>query len=114
VHNGTKAVCTFSFVNRGNAGKLTSHFTMPQMQFVDDAHVPHRSDARYFVDKYGTRQGQLFVNGGDNGIFVAEFANVDPHVASGEFHFQKQIVGGVSVAAPAAATAQGAAPVVSR
>jgi len=46
------------------------------VQFVDDAHVPHHSDTRYFLDKY----------------------------ASGEFHPGNQVVGGVSVGSAGSTT----------
>lgn len=110
VHNGTKAVCTFTFTNQGNAGNLVGANTLGGAQFVDDAHVPHRSDARYYLDKYGTRQGRLYANAGDTGTFVAEFPNVDARVTTGEFHMRDQTIGGISVAAPESAPKQTGTP----
>jgi hypothetical protein len=109
VHNGTKAVCTFTFVNQGKPGNMVGNFILPTAQFVDDAHVPHRSDARYFLDKYGTRQPKLYANSGDTGTFVAEYVNVDARVATGEFHMRDQTVGGITVSQPITAPSQGAA-----
>ena len=100
VHNGTKAVCTFTLVNQGNGVTLQAPWQMRPLQFVDDAHVPHFADAAYFVDNYGTRQGQLFVNSGQGGTLIREFPNVNDAVASGEFHLADQVVGGISVGAP--------------
>jgi hypothetical protein len=100
VHNGTKAVCTFTFVNQGNPGNMVGLYMLPTMQFVDDAHVPHRSDARYFLDKYGTRQPRFYANSGDSGTFVAEYVNVDARVNTGEFHLKDQTVGGIPVSTP--------------
>jgi hypothetical protein len=110
VHNGTKAVCTFTFTNQGNAGNLVGANTLGGAQFVDDAHVPHRSDARYYLDKYGTRQGRLYANAGDTGTFVAEFPNVDARVSTGEFHMRDQTIGGISVTAPESAPKQTGTP----
>jgi hypothetical protein len=110
VHNGAKAVCTFTLANQGNAVTLQAPWQMNTLQFVDDAHVPHIADAAYFVDNYGTRQAQLFVNSGEGGTLIREFPNVNDQVASGEFHLANQVVGGVSVAAPG--TIPGQAPAV--
>ena len=109
-HNGSKAVCTFTLINQGNAVTLQAPWQMNTLQFVDDAHVPHIADAAYFVDNYGTRQAQLFVNNGESGTLIREFPNVNDQVASGEFHLANQVVGGVSVAAPC--TIPGQAPAV--
>lgn len=106
VHNGTKAVCTFAFVNQGNAGNLVGINTLQGAQFVDDAHVPHHSDSRYFLDKYGTRQARLYANAGDTGTFVAEYPNVDARVTTGEFHLRDQAVGGITVSAPTSTPSQ--------
>lgn len=106
VHNGSKAVCTFTFVNQGNAGNMSGPMTLAAAQFVDDAHVPHRSDSRYYLDKYGTRQARLYANAGDTGTFVAEYTNVDARVTTGEFHLRDQTIGGISVSAPAASSGQ--------
>jgi|SRR6185312_9345103 len=110
VHNGTKAVCTFTLANQGNAVTLQAPWQMNTLQFVDDAHVPHIADAAYFVDNYGTRQAQLFVNSGEGGTLIREFPNVNEQVAGGEFHLANQVVGGVSVAA--AGTIPGQVPAV--
>jgi hypothetical protein len=106
VHNGTKAVCTFTFVNQGNAGNMIGVSTLAGAQFVDDAHVPHRSDSRYYLDKYGTRQARLYANAGDTGTFVAEYTNVDARVTTGEFHLRDQVIGGITVSAPGSSTSQ--------
>jgi len=109
VHNGTKAVCTFTLVNQGNAVTLQAPWQMNTLQFVDDAHVPHIADAAYFVDNYGTRQAQLFVNNGQGGTLVREFPNVNDQVANGEFHLANQVVGGVGVGAAGTIPTQGTA-----
>ena len=80
--------------------------TLVSVQFVDDAHVPHRSDSRYYLDKYGTRQARLYANSGDTGTFVAEYTNVDARVTTGEFHMRDQVIGGIAVRAPGASTSQ--------
>ncbi len=100
VHNGAKAVCTFTFANQGNAGQMNTA-ELAGAQFIDDAHVPHRADSRYYVDKYGTRQDAMFVNSGDSGTYVEEFSNVNSQVSTGEFHLGDQVVSGVSFGAPA-------------
>jgi len=88
---------------------MVGNFILPTAQFVDDAHVPHRSDARYFLDKYGTRQPKLYANSGDSGTFVAEYVNVDARVTTGEFHMRDQTVGGITVSQPSTTPTQGAA-----
>jgi hypothetical protein len=113
VHNGSSAVCTFTFVNQGNQANLVAFNggEMAGIQMVDDAHVPHRWTSAYFMDKYGEQQKRLVVQPGDTGTYMIVFANVDPQVSSAEFHLRTQIVGGITVgpaetkpATPTAAT----------
>lgn len=101
VHNGNRAVCTFTFVNQGNAATILAggHGELSGIQLVDDAHVPHPWDAAYFMDKYGAQQRKLVLQPGDTGTYVVGFSNVDPHVAAAEFHLRDQIVGGITVGA---------------
>jgi hypothetical protein len=113
-HNGTIAICSFSVVNRGNdvtlyaggggAGELGN------LQFVDDAHVPHGPQAKYFIDKYGTRQGSFVLGSGQTGNFVVEFANVNPLVTTGDFKLGDQFLSGISVQGNAGNQAAGAGP----
>jgi hypothetical protein len=101
-HSGTRTVCTFTFVNSGDATSLNAgpgaRSELMQLQMIDDAHVPHGADMAYFVDKFGNRQSQLYLGNKDQGVFVAEFPNVDPQVTSAQFQRQAQIVGPVAVA----------------
>jgi hypothetical protein len=102
-HNGNRVVCAFSYSNQGGAGQLDTVSALSPVQFIDDANVPHNSSARYFVDKYGTRQRFQAVNPGDSGTYLVEFTGVDPRVSTGKFKLQGQEVGGIGVNAPAAA-----------
>jgi len=114
VHNGNSAVCTFSFVNQGNEATLAAGGAgeLSGIQLVDDAHVPHRWNSAYFMDKYGAQQQRLIVEPGDTGTYVVQFPNVNPKVAGAEFHLRQQIIGGITVgAAPSnTAAAPAAAP----
>ncbi len=107
-HNGTHAACTFTFVNQGNGATLRAGNggEMAGISLVDDAHVPHKWDGAYFVDKYGSQQPTLFVEKGDSGTYLINFPNVDPRVVSAEFHLRNQVVGGVSVTPPPSAPSQ--------
>lgn len=98
VHNGNSAMCTFTFVNQGNQANLIAGGTgeLSGIQLVDDAHVPHRWSAAYFMDKYGAQQRRLIVQPGDTGTYVVTFADVDPRVPSAEFHLRTQIIGGIA------------------
>jgi hypothetical protein len=98
-HNGNRVVCTFTFVNQGNDATLRAGNAgeLAGVQLVDDAHVPHKWDGAYFLDKYGSQQPSLFVQKGDSGTYLVDFANVDPRVTSAEFHLRTQVIGGVSV-----------------
>jgi len=98
-HNGNRVQCTFTFVNQGNDATLRAGNggELAGVQLVDDAHVPHRWDGAYFVDKYGAQQPSLFVQKGDTGTYLVDFVNVDPRVTSAEFHLRTQVIGGVSV-----------------
>jgi len=100
-HNGNSAVCTFTFVNQGNEANLAAGGAgeLSGIQLVDDAHVPHRWDGAYFMDKYGAQQRRLVVEPGDTGTYVVVFPNVNEHVVSAEFHLRNQVVGGISVGA---------------
>ena len=119
VHNGNSAVCTFTFVNQGNEATLAAGGAgeLSGIQLVDDAHVPHRWQSAYFMDKYGAQQQRLIVEPGDTGTYVVQFPNVNPKVGSAEFHLRQQIIGGITVgsapsnsaAAPAATPAAAAA-----
>jgi hypothetical protein len=102
VHNGNKAVCTFSFVNQGNAANLLAGNggELAGIQLVDDAHVPHRWDSAYFMDKYGAQQRRLVVQPGDTGTYVVGFSNVNPGVSSADFHLRDQMIGGIPVGGP--------------
>lgn len=98
-HNGNRVQCTFTFVNQGNDATLRAGNAgeLAGVQLVDDAHVPHKWDGAYFLDKYGSQQPSLFVQKGDSGTYLVDFANVDPRVTSAEFHLRTQVIGGVSV-----------------
>ena len=103
VHNGNRAVCSFTFVNQGqaitvNAGIAGSELT--GISFVDNGHVPHAPDAAYFIDPFGSQRNQLFLNKNDTGLMTVEFKDVDPAVTSGEFHLRDQIIGRIAVAQP--------------
>jgi hypothetical protein len=112
MHNGNSAVCTFTFVNQGNAATLSAGGAgeLSGIQLVDDAHVPHRWDGAHFLDKYGTQQPRLIVQQGDSGTYVVTFPNVNPQVSSAEFHLRNQIIGGVTFSAAQSTTAAGTAP----
>ena len=101
VHNGNSAVCTFTFVNQGNEANLVAGGggELAGIQLVDDAHVPHRGSAAHFMDKYGDQQPRLIVQTGDTGTYVVVFPNVNPKVASAEFHLREQIIGAINVGA---------------
>lgn len=101
VHNGNSAVCTFTFVNQGNEATLVAGGAgeLSGIQMVDDAHVPHRWDSAYFMDKHGAQQKKLIVEPGDTGTYVVQFPNVDPKVATAEFHLRQHVIGGVTVGA---------------
>lgn len=122
LHNGNRAVCSFvavySGANQANvnawagyAGQWTAN-----VQFVDNAHVPHAADTAYFIDSFGARQPTLFIQQGTQASITIEFPNVDPAVSAGEFHLGNQIVGGIAVnqanyaAPPGNMNAGGAAP----
>jgi hypothetical protein len=98
-HNGNSAVCTFTFTNQGNEATLVAGSEMAGIQLVDDAHVPHHTNAAHFLDKYGTQQPRLLVQAGDTGTYVLTFPDVNSQVTSGDFHLRQQIVGGVTFSA---------------
>jgi hypothetical protein len=113
VHNGNRAVCSFTFVNQGqpltvNAGIAGSELT--GISFVDNGHVPHAPDAAYFIDPFGSQRNQLFLNKNDTGLMTVEFKDVDPAVISGEFHLRDQIIGRIAVSQPNYNAPPGAAP----
>lgn len=106
LHNGTTAVCSFVFINQGQAGTLNSNLgwggsELIGIRFVDNGNVPHTPSAAYFVDSFGTRQPQLVMQQGGQGTFVLEFPNVDPRVTAGAFYLSAQVVSGVAVTTPA-------------
>jgi hypothetical protein len=85
-------------------------FMLSAIQLVDHAHVPHRWDSAYFMDKYGAQQKRLIVEPGDTGTYVVQFPNVNPKVASAEFHLRQQVIGEITVgAAPSNSAAAPAA-----
>lgn len=113
VHNGNRAVCSFLFINQGVAATLNAGIAGSELtgiQFVDNAHVPHRADAAYFLDQFGTQQNQLFLNHNDKGMMTVEFATVDPAVSFGEFHLRDQVVAGIQVTQPNYNAPGGGAP----
>ena len=86
-HNGSTVVCTFAFVHQAEtqtvrAGGGGSQLT--GIQFIDDAHVPHRPNNAYFVDRYGARQHVLTLNRADQGTMMVEFPLVDARVTSAQ------------------------------
>jgi hypothetical protein len=117
-HNGTTAVCSFVFVNKGPAGTLNAFANgdLRTLQFVDDGHVPHNNNSIYFVDRFGQHQPQLLMLTGDTGQITVEFPGVDPRVASGALAIGQQIIGGVplqqqaAIGQPAPGSAPGGAP----
>ena len=110
-HNGSTVVCTFAFVHQAetqtiHAGGGGSQLT--GIQFIDDAHVPHKPNNAYFVDRYGARQHVLIMNRADQGTMMVEFPLVDARVTSGQLQLGTQVLAGIPVtavggAAPAAA-----------
>jgi hypothetical protein len=103
LHNGNRAVCSFvavySGANQANVNAWGGYYGQwtQNMQFVDNAHVPHGSDTAYFIDSFGARQPTLFIQQGTQASITVEFPNVDPAVTAGEFHLGNQIVGGIAV-----------------
>ena len=122
LHNGNRAVCSFvavySGANQANVNAWAGYFGQwtQNLQFVDNAHVPHGADTAYFIDSFGARQPTLFIQQGTQASITVEFPNVDPAVSAGEFHLGNQIVGGIAVnqanytAPPGNMNAGGAAP----
>jgi hypothetical protein len=104
VHNGNSAICTFTFANQGNEATLVAGNELAGIQFVDDAHVPHRAVSAHFLDKYGTQQPRLVVQPGDSGTYVLSFPDVNSQVSTGDFHLHQQIVGGVTFSSAASGT----------
>jgi len=115
-HNGNSAVCTFTFVNQGNQATLSAGGAgeLSGIQLVDDAHVPHRWDGAHFLDKYGTQQTRLIVQPGDTGTYVVTFPNVNPQVASAEFHLRNQIIGGIAFSGTQSTAQTAAAPATAK
>jgi len=106
LHNGTTAVCSFVFINQGQAGTLNSNLgwggsELIGIRFVDNGNVPHTPSAAYFMDSFGARQPQLVMQQGGQGTFVLEFPNVDPRVTAGAFYLSAQVVSGIAVTTPA-------------
>jgi hypothetical protein len=109
-HNGNLAVCSFTVVNRGNDATINAgggpYGELGNLQFIDDAHVPHGPQGKYFIDKYGTRQGSMVLAAGQTATFLVEFPNVNPAVTSGDFQFGTQFLSGISVQGPPTASAK--------
>jgi hypothetical protein len=103
-HNGNLAVCSFTVVNRGNDATINAgggpYGELGNLQFIDDAHVPHGPQGKYFIDKYGTRQGSMVLAAGQTATFLVEFPNVNPAVTSGDFQFGTQFLTGITVQGP--------------
>jgi len=103
LHNGNRAVCSFvavySGANQANVNAWAGYWGQwtQNLQFVDNAHIPHPSDMAYFMDAFGARQPTLFIQQGTQASITVEFPNVDPAVTSGEFHLGNQIIGGIAV-----------------
>lgn len=103
LHNGNRAVCNFvavySGANQANVNAWAGYWGQwtQNLQFVDNAHIPHPSDMAYFMDSFGARQPTLFIQQGTQTSITVEFPNVDPAVTSGEFHLGNQIIGGIAV-----------------
>ena len=103
LHNGNRAVCSFVAVYSGasqanvNAWAGYGGQWTANLQFVDNAHVPHAADAAYFIDSFGARQPTLFIQQGTQASITVEFPSVDPAVTGGEFHLGNQIIGGIAV-----------------
>ena len=111
-HNGSTLVCTFAFVHQAEtqtvrAGGGGSQLT--GIQFIDDAHVPHKPNNAYFVDRYGARQHVLTLNRADQGTMMVEFPLVDARVTSGQLQLGTQVLAGIPVTAPGAAAPAAAA-----
>ena len=111
-HNGSTLVCTFAFVHQAEtqtvrAGGGGSQLT--GLQFIDDAHVPHKPNNAYFVDRYGARQHVLTLNRADQGTMMVEFPLVDARVTSGQLQLGTQVLAGIPVTAPGAAAPAAAA-----
>jgi hypothetical protein len=100
-HNGDLAVCAFSVINRGNDVTVAAGGggggELANIQFIDDAHVPHGPAGKYFIDKYGTRQANMVLTSGQNATFYVEFPNVNPGVQRGDFQFGNQHLTGIPV-----------------
>jgi hypothetical protein len=93
-HNGSDVQCAFIIVNRGVAYNLPAGNGFFATLFVDDAHVPHHGSGAYFVDRYNTQQGQMFMNPNDSVAYVITYPNVSPQVATGQFSLGNQVVSG--------------------
>ena len=110
-HNGSTVVCTFAFVHQAEtqtvrAGGGGSQLT--GIQFIDDAHVPHKANNAYFVDRYGARQHVLTLNRADQGTMMVEFPLIDARVTSAQLQLGTQVLAGIPVTAPGAAAAASA------
>ena len=111
-HNGSTVVCTFAFVHQAEtqtvrAGGGGSQLT--GIEFIDDAHVPHKPNNAYFIDRYGARQHMLTLNPADQGTMMVEFPLVDARVTSGQLQLGTQVLAGIPVTAPGAAAPAAAA-----
>jgi hypothetical protein len=98
-HNGSTVVCTFAFVHQAETQTIRAGGGGSQLtgiQFIDDAHVPHKPNNAYFVDRYGARQHVLTMNRADQGTMMVEFPLVDP---SGQLQLGTQVLAGIPVTA---------------
>jgi hypothetical protein len=111
-HNGSTLVCTFAFVHQAETQTVRAGGGGSQLsgiQFIDDAHVPHKPNNAYFVDRYGARQHVLTLNRADQGTMMVEFPLVDARVTSGQLQLGTQVLAGIPVTAQGAAAPAAAA-----
>jgi hypothetical protein len=112
-HNGSTVVCTFAFVHQAETQTVRAGGGGSQLsgiQFIDDAHVPHKPSNAYFVDRYGARQHALTLNRADQGTMMVEFPLVDARVTSGQLQLGTQVLAGIPVTAVGAAAPAAASP----
>lgn len=92
MHNGNRAICNFLLVFTGlQATAPAWNGATAQIQFIDNAHVPHKADAGYFIDSFGAHQPALMLQRGDPVWITFEFPDVDPAVTYGEFHWETRL-----------------------
>jgi len=111
-HNGSTVVCTFAFVHQAETQTLRAGGGGSQLtgiQFIDDAHVPHKPNNAYFIDRYGARQHVLTMNRADQGTMMVEFPLVNAAVTSGQLQLGTQVLAGIPVTATGGVAAAAAA-----